>query len=72
MAPGWQKTLCYRSLPEQPHCEISSRHGYLADMRAANVNRHLFKLIANHARALEAGAIISVSEGHVRVRRLPL
>jgi predicted nuclease of predicted toxin-antitoxin system len=44
----------------------------LPDMRPANVTRHLLAIIAQHSAALEQGAILSVSERRVRVRRLPV
>ena len=44
----------------------------LADMRPDNVNRHLRLVLDHHARDLEQGAILSVREGTVRVRPLPI
>ncbi len=41
-------------------------------MRPENVNHYLLQVLWNHKVALEEGAIISVSEGQARVRRLPL
>jgi predicted nuclease of predicted toxin-antitoxin system len=44
----------------------------LQSMRPINVNRYLQLLIGEHREALAAGAILSVSERHIRVRRLPI
>jgi len=44
----------------------------LRDMRPANVNRHLQATVEQHREAMESGAIITVTEGLVRVRRLPI
>ena len=44
----------------------------LRDMRPANVNRHLDDVLARHALGLLEGAIISVTEWQIRVRRLPI
>ena len=44
----------------------------LRNMRPENVNSHLLHVIEQHKHALETGAIISVTEGHIRVRSLPL
>ncbi|MCC7163486.1 MAG: DUF5615 family PIN-like protein [Anaerolineae bacterium] len=44
----------------------------LSDMRAANVNIYLQKVIKEHAEILEQGAIISVRDTRIRVRRLPI
>jgi predicted nuclease of predicted toxin-antitoxin system len=44
----------------------------LRDMRPANVNRHLREILAHHLDALERGAILSVNENRIRVRRLPI
>ena len=44
----------------------------LRDMRPANVNRHLEAIIRDEAGALERGAIVSVTEGRMRVRVLPI
>lgn len=44
----------------------------LRDMRPERVNQHLYGIITQHKNALEQGAIISVSEGQIRVRPLPL
>ena len=44
----------------------------LRDMRPDNVNRYLEVLVTEHQRALNQGAIFSVSEGRIRVRMLPV
>ena len=44
----------------------------LQDMRSSNVNLYLDKILAKHVPDLEDGAILSVSEKDVRVRRLPI
>jgi predicted nuclease of predicted toxin-antitoxin system len=44
----------------------------LKDMRASNINRHLFSLINQQSEALDKGAILSVTEQKVRIRTLPL
>jgi len=44
----------------------------LRDMRPTNVRRHLQAIIDHHADALARGAIISVTEGRLRVRGLPI
>jgi hypothetical protein len=44
----------------------------LEDARPANVNRRLADALACCSEDLAAGAIISVSETAIRVRRLPL
>ena len=44
----------------------------LRDMRPDNVNRYLEVLVTEHQRALNQGAIFSVSEGRIRVRMLPM
>lgn len=44
----------------------------LRDMRPDNVNRHLALLLDNHSEALEAGVIVSITEGRIRIRRLPI
>ena len=44
----------------------------LSDERAEVVNEHLAAVIAQCANDLEAGAIVSVSEAAIRVRRLPI
>ena len=44
----------------------------LRNMRPSNVNRHLQAIIEQHREALDSGAMVTVSEGIVRVRRLPI
>ncbi len=44
----------------------------LRNMRPVNVNRYLRILIAEHRAHMDQGAILSVTEGHVRVRELPI
>jgi len=44
----------------------------LRNMRPDNVNRYIEKIIPEYAEVLERGAIITVSEGRLRVRNLPL
>ena len=44
----------------------------LRNMRPEQVNRYLQGIITQHQTALEEGAIISVTEGHIRVRVLPV
>jgi predicted nuclease of predicted toxin-antitoxin system len=44
----------------------------LRNMNPKNVNRFLNGIITEHRDALEKGAIVSVTEGQVRVRLLPL
>jgi predicted nuclease of predicted toxin-antitoxin system len=44
----------------------------LRDMRAATVNRHLQAVIRQYADDLTRGAFISVAEGRIRVRQLPI
>lgn len=44
----------------------------LRDMRAANVNRYLERILEDHQDALRRGAILSVTEGRIRVRSLPI
>ncbi len=44
----------------------------LRDMRPERVNRYLSEIIAYHGEDFNKGAIISVAEGRVRVRVLPL
>jgi hypothetical protein len=41
-------------------------------MRPTNVNTYLRAIIERHSVALDQGAIISVTEGRTRVRRLPI
>jgi Uncharacterized protein conserved in bacteria len=44
----------------------------LRSMHPDRVNRYLHEIIMQHAEALEHGTIASVTEGQVRIRRLPL
>ncbi|NOT55658.1 MAG: DUF5615 family PIN-like protein [Deltaproteobacteria bacterium] len=44
----------------------------LRNMHPARVNSALQNILAQHGEALEQGAMISVTEGQVRIRRLPL
>jgi predicted nuclease of predicted toxin-antitoxin system len=44
----------------------------LTDMRPANVNQYMEVLIERYANVLIAGAILSVNEHRIRVRRLPV
>ncbi|NJL29455.1 MAG: DUF5615 family PIN-like protein [Thermoanaerobaculia bacterium] len=44
----------------------------LRSMRPSNVNHHLRAIFERHAQALGEGALISVTEGRFRLRRLPL
>jgi predicted nuclease of predicted toxin-antitoxin system len=44
----------------------------LGDMRAENVNRFLMRVLAEHAELPEQGAMVSVTEQRIRVRRLPI
>ena len=44
----------------------------LADMRAIHVNRHLAHVLDHYADALDAGALISIRDEAIRVRRLPV
>lgn len=44
----------------------------LNDMRPDNVNVYLLRVLQEHSDALQQGAIISVSETSIRVRRLPI
>jgi len=44
----------------------------LRDMRPDHVNIHLDAILAQHARTLEQGAIVSVTEQRIRVRPLPI
>jgi predicted nuclease of predicted toxin-antitoxin system len=44
----------------------------LKDMRAPNVSKHLFSIINQQTEALNQGAVLSVTERKVRVRRLPI
>jgi predicted nuclease of predicted toxin-antitoxin system len=44
----------------------------LRNMHPDRVNRALQNIISQHEEALEYGVMMSVTEGHVRVRHLPL
>ena len=44
----------------------------LRNMRPTNINRYLQNLVSNHQDTLEEGAVFSVTENHIRVRRLPI
>ena len=44
----------------------------LKDMRADNVNFHLFSILEKQSAGLEKGVVCSVSERKVRIRALPL
>ncbi len=44
----------------------------LRNMRPDNVNRYMQRIVELHARVLEKGAIVSVTEGRIRIRPLPL
>jgi len=44
----------------------------LKDMRAENVNFHLFGTLEKQSAALDKGVVCSVSERKVRIRALPL
>jgi predicted nuclease of predicted toxin-antitoxin system len=44
----------------------------LKDMRAPNVSKHLFSIINQQTEALNEGAVLSVTEKKVRIRRLPI
>jgi predicted nuclease of predicted toxin-antitoxin system len=44
----------------------------LKDMRAPNVSKHLFSIISQQAEVLNQGAVLSVTEKKVRIRRLPI
>lgn len=44
----------------------------LRSMHPTNVNRHLQAIIEQHREALEHGAVITVTEGRIRVRLLPI
>ena len=41
-------------------------------MRPERVDLHLLNIISQYSKALEDGAIVTVTEGRVRVRNLPL
>lgn len=44
----------------------------LSDMRPANVNLHLRLILAQYQSLLLDGAILSITQGRVRIRRLPV
>lgn len=44
----------------------------LRDMRPSNVNRHLKAVLADRSEELEQGVIVSVTEGRIRIRSLPI
>jgi len=44
----------------------------LRDMRADNVNFHLFSILDKQSAALERGVVCSVTERKVRIRALPI
>lgn len=44
----------------------------LRNMHPARVNRYLQEIIEQHREGIEQGVIISVTEGQVRVRHLPI
>jgi predicted nuclease of predicted toxin-antitoxin system len=44
----------------------------LKDMRAENVSRHLFSLLRLQTATLAEGAVCSVTERKVRIRKLPI
>lgn len=44
----------------------------LRNMQPDNVNRHLQAVIDQHTDALQAGAVVTVTEGRSRVRQLPI
>jgi predicted nuclease of predicted toxin-antitoxin system len=44
----------------------------LRNMRPERVNRYLRGVVTQHGNVLERGAIVSVTEGQIRVRLLPL
>ena len=44
----------------------------LRDMRPQQVNAYLGKVVTEYQGVLEEGVIVSVSEGQIRVRRLPI
>ena len=44
----------------------------LRNMRPERVNLYLQNIITHHAKALDHGAVATVAEGGVRIRRLPL
>lgn len=44
----------------------------LRNMRSERVNHYLHKVLTKYGEALEHGAIISVTNGQIRVRQLPI
>jgi porphobilinogen deaminase len=44
----------------------------LKDMRAPNVSKHFFSIINQQSEALANGAVLSVTEQKVRIRKLPI
>ena len=44
----------------------------LKDMRPKNVIRHLDSILKNHSQSLNIGAVLSVTEQKLRIRRLPI
>jgi len=44
----------------------------LRDMTPESVNRHLQRVLSQSRQALEEGAIVSVTEGLIRIRTLPI
>ena len=44
----------------------------LRNMRPTQVNRYLHGILSPHQSGLEHGAIVSVSEGQIRIRELPI
>lgn len=44
----------------------------LRNMKSEQVNRYLSQVISSHGNMLEKGALITVTEGKIRVRHLPI
>ena len=44
----------------------------LRNMRPTQVNRYLHGVLSQHESVLEHGAVVSVSEGQIRIRTLPI
>jgi len=44
----------------------------LRNMRPERVNRYLHSILSEHRDSLDQGAVVSVTEGQIRVRRLPV